>query len=229
MFNGKRYIQMQDLLFKRRGLSVMDCKMGQRTFVEDEVDVESPRTDMYEKMVALDPDAPTPDEHRARGVSKLRYMRWREAVSSTQELGFRIEALLKFNSPATRDFQFTRTRDQVKAILRDFVQSRQAVCAAYLRRLLRLQMTLESSRFFAQHEFIGSSLLFAHDTGKWASVWMIDFGKTLRLPTGFQLDHREPWRLGNHEDGYLTGLDNLIDLLQELHDELAVVPTPSCV
>ncbi|KAF7255483.1 hypothetical protein EG68_07054 [Paragonimus skrjabini miyazakii] len=232
MFNGKRYLRMQDLLYKRRFLSVMDCKIGQRTYTEDEATIEEtamhrPRADMYEKMVALDPDAPTLDEHRVRSVSKLRYMRWREAVSSTQLLGFRIEAVMKFNTPATRHFQLIRTWDQVKAVLRDFVQSRLVVCLTYLCRLQRLRKTLESSHFFAHHEFIGSSLLFAHDTGRWANVWMIDFGKTLCLPASFRLDHRENWQLGNHEDGYLIGLDNLINLFQELSDELAVLPTSS--
>ncbi|KAF8560691.1 hypothetical protein P879_03637 [Paragonimus westermani] len=231
-FNGKRYLRMQDLLYKRRCLSVMDCKIGQRTYTEDEATTEETamhclRADMYEKMVTLDPDAPTLDEHRVRSVSKLRYMRWREAVSSTQLLGFRVEAVMKFNTPATRHFQLTRTWNQVKAVLRDFMQSRLVVCMAYLCRLQRLRKTLESSEFFAHHEFIGSSLLFAHDTGRWANVWMIDFGKTLCLPTSFRLNHRETWQLGNHEDGYLIGVDNLITLLQELCDELAVLPTSS--
>lgn len=41
-------------------------------------------------------------------------------------------------------------------------------------------------------------------------VWMIDFAKTLSVEQ--TLTHREPWVLGNHEDGYLTGLDNLIEV-----------------
>ena len=39
---------------------------------------------------------------------------------------------------------------------------------------------------------------------------MIDFAKTLSVDK--ELTHREPWVVGNHEDGYLTGLDNLIEV-----------------
>ncbi|RZF42286.1 hypothetical protein LSTR_LSTR003904 [Laodelphax striatellus] len=45
------------------------------------------------KMVALDPTAPTPEEHASKSVTKLRYMQFREQQSSTCSLGFRIEAM----------------------------------------------------------------------------------------------------------------------------------------
>jgi 1D-myo-inositol-triphosphate 3-kinase len=65
---------------------------------------------------------------------------------------------------------------------------------------------------------IGSSLLLIHDHSK-ANVWMIDFAKTNPLPNGIQINHRNPWVVGNHEDGYLTGLHNLMDLFEQLLDE----------
>lgn len=58
-------------------------------------------------------------------------------------------------------------------------------------------------------QIIGSSLLIIHD-GKRAGAWMIDFAKTVSLPESIKTDHRSLWSNGNHEDGYLTGLDNLI-------------------
>ena len=41
-------------------------------------------------------------------------------------------------------------------------------------------------------------------------AWMIDFSKTIPVDDEIKLTHRLPWQLGNHEDGFLTGLDNLI-------------------
>lgn len=89
------YLQLQDLLSDFSQPCVMDCKVGVRTYLEEELSKakEKPklRKDMYEKMIQIDPIAPTEEEHRAKGVTKPRYMVWRETISSTATLGFRIE------------------------------------------------------------------------------------------------------------------------------------------
>ena len=54
-----------------------------------------------------------------------------------------------------------------------------------------------------------------HDE-KSASIWMIDFGKTRPLDAGVKLTHRDQWVDGNHEDGYLIGIESLIALFEEL-------------
>lgn len=46
---------------------------------------------MYEKMIQIDPLAPNEEENKAKGVTKPRYMVWRETISSTATLGFRVE------------------------------------------------------------------------------------------------------------------------------------------
>lgn len=66
-------------------------------------------------------------------------------------------------------------------------------------------------------QVIGSSLLFVYDSNNQASVNIIDFGKTIQLPEGHSsINHRDPWVEGNHEDGYLLGLDNLIEIWETL-------------
>ena len=73
---------------------------------------------------------------------------------------------------------------------------------------------------------IGSSLLFVHDSNK-ACVWLIDFGKTVPAPNGITIDHKSPWEVGNHEDGYLIGVQNLINIFSDLAVELTAATTTS--
>uniref|UniRef100_A0A8C8R4Q9 Kinase n=1 Tax=Pelusios castaneus TaxID=367368 RepID=A0A8C8R4Q9_9SAUR len=218
--DGERYNQMEDLLAEFDSPCVMDCKMGVRTYLEEELTKArkkpSLRKDMYQKMIEVDPDAPTDEENTQHAVTKPRYMQWRETISSTATLGFRIEGIKKEDGTVNRDFKKTRTKEQVTEAFREFTKGNRNILNGYLNRLKGIRATLETSLFFKCHEVIGSSLLFIHDQKEQAKVWMIDFGKTTPLPEGQFLQHNVPWVEGNREDGYLWGLDNLIEILMEL-------------
>ena len=69
-----------------------------------------------------------------------------------------------------------------------------------------------SQEWFARHEFIGSSLLIVYDRNdrQKSGLWCIDFGRTHPAPQ--PLMHTVPWVLGNHEDGYLVGVQSLLDM-----------------
>ncbi|XP_045148634.1 inositol-trisphosphate 3-kinase C [Echinops telfairi] len=218
--DGQTFNQMEDLLADFDGPSIMDCKMGTRTYLEEELvkarERPRPRKDMYEKMVAVDPGAPTPEEHAQGAVTKPRYMQWRETMSSTSTLGFRIEGIKKADGTCNTNFKKTQELQQVTKVLEDFVDGDRGILRKYVERLECLRDALEDSPFFRTHEVVGSSLLFVHDHTGLANVWMIDFGKTVALPGHQTLSHRLPWAEGNREDGYLWGLDHMIRLLQGL-------------
>ncbi|KAM6964878.1 LOW QUALITY PROTEIN: inositol-trisphosphate 3-kinase B, partial [Aplochiton taeniatus] len=218
--DGEKYNQMEDLLVDFDMPCVMDCKMGVRTYLEEELakarKKPSLRKDMFLKMVEVDPTAPTPEEQAQEAVTKPRYMQWRETISSTATLAFRIEGIKKEDGTVNRDFKKTRSREQLTEAFHDFVKGNQNILSCYQNRLKDIRDTLEVSPFFKTHEVIGSSLLFIHDKTEQAKIWMIDFGKTTPLSEGQELTHRTPWQEGNREDGYLTGLDNLLDIVTSM-------------
>lgn len=90
---GKTFIEMEDLLSTFHDPCIMDCKIGVRTYLEEDLEKSErdpePREDLYKKMIAIDPNAPTEKEKEEEKLLKPRYMMWRESLSSSQELGDR--------------------------------------------------------------------------------------------------------------------------------------------
>ncbi|CAI9531510.1 unnamed protein product, partial [Staurois parvus] len=218
--DDESYIQLDDLLNNFDEPCVMDCKMGIRTYLEEELTKARGkpklRKDMYKKMIEVDPHAPTEEEKAQQGVTKPRYMQWRETISSTSTLGFRIEGIKKGDGTCNTNFKTTKSRDQIHKAFLEFIDDNKVIPQKYLNRLQEIRAIVESSDFFKHHEVIGSSLLFVHDKKGKCNVWLIDFGKTTLLPEGQTLNHRIPWQEGNREDGYLYGFDNLINILSSL-------------
>lgn len=77
---------------------------------------------MYEKMCQIDVNAPTEEEHKLKGVTKPRYMVWRETISSTATLGFRIEGIRNADGTSTKDFKTTKTKEHVMAAFLKFTE-----------------------------------------------------------------------------------------------------------
>uniref|UniRef100_T1JR28 Kinase n=1 Tax=Tetranychus urticae TaxID=32264 RepID=T1JR28_TETUR len=194
IYNVKKscFIAIDNLLYGFDNPSIMDIKMGSRTFLEDEVSNDELRADLYEKMIKLDPSVLTDEEKQVKSINKLKYMQLREQLSSSSTLGFRIEAF--------------KTRNLNKNKLDKI-----------LNRLNLIHSSFKCSSFFGSHEVVGSSLLIIYDSCK-VNIWMIDFAKTVPLPEGIVINHVSPWVQGNHEDGYLFGLENLINIIKEIKD-----------
>lgn len=125
----------------------MDCKLGVRTYLEDELAKAKLKPklrkvslyaifleaglgllffnylqDMFEKMLQVDPSAPTTEELQLGGVTKPRYMVWRETISSTASLGFRIEGIRKQDGSSSKDFKTVGSAQQILTVFREFVQ-----------------------------------------------------------------------------------------------------------
>nr|CAD7200873.1 unnamed protein product [Timema douglasi] len=210
-YHGERFIELQDLLHGFIDPHVMDVKMGTRTFLESEVQKTNAREDLYQKMVQVDPNAPTPEEHRQKAVTKLRYMQFREQQSSTCSRGFRIEAMKFRGSLPVTDLKKVKSREEVMATIALFLGGREDTKQRLLERLRDIRTKFERSSYFRKHEVVGSSIFMIYDDTK-VGAWIIDFAKTHPLPNGMTVNHRQPWVQGNHEDGFLFGLDSLISV-----------------
>lgn len=226
--NGQTFLEMQDLLAGFNEASVMDVKMGYRTYREEELykalRESQLRHDMFDKMIEVDENEPTSEERRLRAVTKPRYMIWRESVSSTASLGFRIEGMRLGDGTIDKDFKTTKEEEQIaKAFIR-YTKSL-STRLRYLQKLYDLRHALLQSRFFATHELIGTSLLFIHDDDS-AGIWLIDFAKTHSLPEDARVTHRSKWELGNHEDGYLSGIESLIRIFESISSIPSSAPAP---
>ncbi|KAK0054916.1 inositol-trisphosphate 3-kinase B, partial [Biomphalaria pfeifferi] len=129
--NGELFIQLQDLLCTFNHPCVMDVKMGVRTYLEEELQKarKSPslRKDMYQKMIEIDVTAPTSEENEHKAVTKPRYMQWRDEMSSSVELGFRVEGIKKSDGNSSKDFKKTKTRENVFDILKSFVGDNECI------------------------------------------------------------------------------------------------------
>jgi len=222
-----RYLKMRHFMlsFDEASLCQMDVKMGVRCFAEKELASRKPRKDLFERLKRMDASVLTPEEIKLGSITKARWMQLRDGLSSTTSLGFRVDGVITPSSrrEAFGDLASVRAEDDVVQALRSFVRvgggpAAADVCRQVLSRLGGLEDALRRSSLFRESELIGSSLLFAADGRGRVGVWMLDFGLTCKAPTG-PLQHDVPWVLGNHEDGYLTGLVNLRRLWQRLLDE----------
>eukprot|EP01147_Barroeca_monosierra_P000282 gene282-3654_t len=222
--NPVEYLELQDLLCFFDDPSVMDVKMGVRTFQEGEINKTKRRMDLLQKMIKLDPNGPSEEEMQL-GITKARYMIFRERLSSTNTLGLRIEAIKRCGEKPKNDFQKVKDKDEIQRLLKMYLpddsELRRTVLSNILDKMSILREKLVDSEFFKYHELIGSSLLFIYDSSGSVGIWLIDFGKTSRSEQPLQHDVR--WTMGTREDGYLLGFDNLTSLFQESRRPLAGV------
>ncbi|KAL6954048.1 inositol-trisphosphate 3-kinase, partial [Sarracenia purpurea var. burkii] len=151
-YAGETFIELQDLLHGFRDPHVMDIKMGTRTFLESEVQNTFAREDLYLKMIAVDPSAPTAEEHVSRAVTKLRYMQFREEQSSTSTLGFRIEAMKFRGSKPVTDLKKVKSSQEVSDTLSLFLGNREDIRQRLATRLAEIRTKLEQSHYFRTHE-----------------------------------------------------------------------------
>jgi len=196
--DGEKYMELCCCLSDFKNPSIMDIKMGVRTFVESEASLNKQRSDLYERMIDEDPNSTTEEENRKKSVTKLRYLDWRDERSSSRSLGFRVEGLIK-DGETNKDFKSLRTQIEISNLLKSFITNVK-IKKKYLERLQEIETLCLESSFFQRHQLIGTSLLFVNDD-KNGNIWMIDFGKSFKAD-----GENENMDFSRRENGYLEGL-----------------------
>lgn len=202
--DGEKYMELCCCLSDFKTPSIMDIKMGVRTFVEEEVSLTKQRSDLYERMIQEDPNSTTEEENMRKSVTKLRYLDWRDERSSSRSLGFRVDGLIE-NGETNKDFKSLKTREEISKLLESFIMNTK-IKTKYLERLQEIETLCMKSSFFQRHQLIGTSLLFVNDD-KNGNIWMIDFGKSYKA-SDTKMDY------SRRENGYLAGLKNLISIIE---------------
>lgn len=224
--NGETYLELQDLLHGFKDPAVMDIKMGRRTFLESEVINSKLRNDLYKKMIAVAPNEPTMEEHEQQAVTKLRYMLFRERMSSSGSKGFRIEALRMAGATPITDLKTVKHDDEVYETIEKFLCDKKQLTKDLLERLKQIRSYIEKSKFFQRHEIVGSSIFIVYDEEK-VGAWLIDFAKSRELSGTMKINHRRSWIPGNCEEGLLYGIDELIKIFEEILREQSI--SKSCI
>jgi len=233
---GSRYMKLTNLL-RIHGLNphVMDCKLGVRSFAEDEIVSKKSRPDLYMRMMKIDATEPTDEEHEAQAITKYRWMSFNDSITTTTRLGVRIDGISNSEgSVPKRTLNLLQSvANMAECIVEHFFdghdrQDGRAAAASLLNSLQNIREAFVASAFAHRHSFVGMSFLFiVEQYGPSAAVYFIDFAKTLPLPAGICIDHNSLWKPGNHEDGILLGIDNLILCWKQAVAQLDKEPTDS--
>lgn len=221
------HIELGDVTAGLRSPCVMDIKMGTRTFLEAELGNSKRRLDLRDKVNKADPTALSAEEQKL-GITKLRYLSWRDGASSSASLGFRIEGIRR-GGAKYEGCNLVRELPAMSAALRWFLGglSQAILRTAFLAKLQALRADLAASPWFRSHELVASSLLFVYDgleVSREPAIYLIDLAKTSALEPGCTLTHVDAWVPGNREDGYLYGMDSCIRLFRDLLHQPATPP-----
>lgn len=237
-----RYMRLSNLLRKyTRGPHVMDCKIGLRSFAESEVLNKKLRPDLFERMLELDPSAPNEEEREKKACTKHRWMTFNDALTKLPELGLRVDGIAhsgEVDPKMKKDLKKATSVPELASVVAKYFlphnlgegvaldsttlrRRRISVADSVISDLQELKLVLEESQFVRTHEFVGSSLLFVADAhGPFGGAFLIDFAKASRLPEGITIDHKSPWREGNHEDGLFIGVRTATEMWEMVRETL---------
>jgi len=178
-------------------VSVMDIKLGVRSFRANcendpkesyftkfttfEQDLSPGRAEELWKQICGSKDGPRCLRNGKLG--KRDYLAFRDATTTSHELGFRLTALVHGDYRVSQnDSRSLETKTQFLECLEHYLCNEQGfdmgVATQFVDELKAVSLALSKSEVYHQHELVGTSLLFLHCNGKAAIRW-IDFANSM--------------------------------------------------
>ena len=214
---GDKYLEIEALQSRYNPATSVsfEIKIGFQSYRPDDAGMELAKKMYYVKAMKLCEELITPYEHTQCLTTQARWLNMKDSRSSCTSVGFRVEGV--------------RLRESVVPL--DMTNKTLRVFEAYLNRAKvkkeMLEKTIEAIRVFRQklaksdtfmsHNLYGSSLILIMDDSvekEPVLVKMTELGDLVnrgsRGVSHVVTEDQLPLHAHHNEDGYLTGLDNLI-------------------
>jgi len=196
--SGRKYLELENLTKDCIAPSVMDIKLGKKTFIPDPKNT-AKREDLFLKMQKLDPTSLTTEELASKTVTKCRYLQFRDDLSTTSEFGFRIEGIsfakevdLKFENPEKVELQRMKKPEAMKNF-DNFMEANGLEKKHVVKEMEEFREAATKSEYLQNHQLIGCSLLLIADS-KILTLKLIDFAKSKIVDKDDEKD--DSWRVG---------------------------------
>ena len=227
-------IRMQDLASNMTRPCAMRFIMGNHTVTADEFQDTKVHSRLLEEMRGVDATMVSTEDDDAGGITRRRYLSLLDEISSTRELGFRIDGAQLTLPTGTRETcsvpegkTLSNLHDEadICAMIATFLQKDERLADAIVLKLQTILAALERSAFFNDHVFLRSALLLTYDDAareKRLELKLINFAFCYAVPDGQSVSHTAPWDgdAASHQDGYLFGMESLLRLMQRVAEQL---------
>ena len=98
--------------------------------------------DLYQRMVQVDDNEPTQMEHYLKKVALHRFMIWRDTISSTTSLGFRVKGMRK-RGITYQHYKIVKSEKKIFKIIRSFLKDYSWAATEFLKQLQTLRSDLK--------------------------------------------------------------------------------------
>jgi len=190
--DGVRFIEMENLLSDVKNPSVMDVKIGSKTFIDCPKN-DTKRHDLYQKMNALCPNEATQSEQTDQKISKTRYLKFRDSSSTSESFSFRIEGIQIHSNGASSQINKAKLQSiknleaalrYIRIFTKGYSFQRKSIYIDFYEQLKHISEFAKASSCFKSHNMIGTSLLFIIGSDGKCKLKLIDFAKCRELTPG---------------------------------------------